>query len=93
MKEAWVESIRRQCADAQVAFFFKQWGGVQKSKNGRLLNERTYDEMPLRQPVNPPPREHRLKLASTIAGMSDWWNAPPLVELATKSGEVIGSVK
>jgi protein gp37 len=42
----WVKNIRRQCVDAKVAFFFKQWGGVQKKKAGRLLEGRTYDEMP-----------------------------------------------
>jgi protein gp37 len=46
MQSAWVESIRDQCADAGVAFFFKQWGGVQKKKAGRLLDGRTYDERP-----------------------------------------------
>ncbi|MBC3787329.1 DUF5131 family protein [Spirosoma utsteinense] len=46
IKESWVESIRQQCQDAGVAFFFKQWGGVNKKESGRLLNGRTYDEMP-----------------------------------------------
>jgi len=47
MKRAWVESIRRQCRRARVAFFFKQWGGIRKDLAGRALNGRTYDEMPL----------------------------------------------
>jgi protein gp37 len=42
----WVLSVKKQCFEAQVPFFFKQWGGVRKSKNGRTLNGRTYDEMP-----------------------------------------------
>lgn len=42
----WVTSIRHQCVDANVAFFFKQWGGVQKKRNGRLLEGRTWDELP-----------------------------------------------
>lgn len=46
MKRAWVESIRRQCSRADVAFFFKQWGGVRKDLAGRELNGRTYDDMP-----------------------------------------------
>jgi protein gp37 len=46
MREEWVLSIQEQCANAGVAFFFKQWGGRQKSKTGRLLGGRTYDEMP-----------------------------------------------
>lgn len=53
MKEEWVLDILQQCKDQNVEFFFKQWGvwgadGVKRSKkaNGRLLNGRTYDEMP-----------------------------------------------
>jgi protein gp37 len=42
----WVREIRDQCRRARVPFFFKQWGGVQKSKNGRTLDDRTWDEMP-----------------------------------------------
>src|SRR5205814_1286048 len=48
MQAAWVESLRDQCAKAQVAFFFKQWGGIQKKKTGRQLDGQTYDEQPLR---------------------------------------------
>jgi protein gp37 len=43
---AWVRSLRDQCVDAGVAFFFKQWGGVQKKKHGRDLDGRTWDELP-----------------------------------------------
>lgn len=53
MKEEWADSIRVQCEEQQVAFFFKQWGGWgadgkrrAKHANGRLLNGRTWDEMP-----------------------------------------------
>ncbi|MEQ1607132.1 MAG: phage Gp37/Gp68 family protein [Pyrinomonadaceae bacterium] len=42
----WVTNIRQQCNDAGVAFFFKQWGGVQKKRHGRMLEGRTWDEMP-----------------------------------------------
>ena len=45
--ESWVIDIRDQCISAQVPFFFKQWGGVQKKKNGRMLEGRTWDEMPV----------------------------------------------
>lgn len=48
MEECWVRSIKDQCKDAGVAFFFKQWGGVQKHRFGRKLDNRTYDEMPRR---------------------------------------------
>jgi protein gp37 len=46
MKEWWVWDIKQQCQEQGAAFFFKQWGGVNKKKSGRLLGERTYDEMP-----------------------------------------------
>lgn len=46
IRKNWVESILRDCRRANVAFFFKQWGGVRKSKSGRLLNGKTYSEMP-----------------------------------------------
>jgi protein gp37 len=42
----WVLDIQDQCKKADVAFFFKQWGGRNKKAAGRLLNGRTYDEMP-----------------------------------------------
>jgi protein gp37 len=42
----WVLDIRSQCLAAGVPFFFKQWGGVNKKKAGRLLEGRTWDEMP-----------------------------------------------
>ena len=46
MDPAWVLDLRDQCLEANVAFFFKQWGGVQKKKAGRLLEKRTWDQMP-----------------------------------------------
>ncbi len=47
MRAAWVTDIRRQCRAQHVAFFFKQWGGANKKKTGRLLDGRTYDEYPV----------------------------------------------
>jgi protein gp37 len=46
MKEEWVLDIKRQCNEANVAFFFKQWGGTNKKKAGRMLEGRTWDQMP-----------------------------------------------
>lgn len=46
MRKEWVTEIRDQCIVKGVPFFFKQWGGVQKKKNGRLLENRTWDGMP-----------------------------------------------
>jgi protein gp37 len=46
MNPDWVLDIQQQCTKSDVAFFFKQWGGRNKKAAGRLLNGRTYDEMP-----------------------------------------------
>ncbi len=54
MPEEWVISVRDQCHESRVPFFFKQWGGVRKAKYGRLLEGRTYDEYPKRA-VSPIP--------------------------------------
>jgi protein gp37 len=47
MLKSWVIDIRDQCLKAGVPFFFKQWGGVNKKRAGRLLDNRTWDEMPI----------------------------------------------
>lgn len=49
MKEEWVVKIKEQCLIQETHFFFKQWGGVNKKKNGRLLEGQTWDEMPVRE--------------------------------------------
>jgi protein gp37 len=46
MEPVWVRQIRERCVAQGVPFFFKQWGGVQKSRTGRELDGRTWDEMP-----------------------------------------------
>lgn len=46
MDKEWVIDIKGKCLQQSVPFFFKQWGGVQKKKNGRELEGRTWDEMP-----------------------------------------------
>ena len=48
IREEWVLDIRDQCLKNQVPFFFKQWGGKNKKKNGRLLENRIWDEMPIK---------------------------------------------
>lgn len=49
MEKEWVTQIRDRCVGEGVPFFFKQWGGVQKSKTGRRLDRRLWDEMPRRE--------------------------------------------
>jgi len=47
MRKAWVDEIKRQCDAAGVPFFFKQWGGVNKKKSGRLLDGRIWEDVPV----------------------------------------------
>jgi protein gp37 len=47
IKEDWIIDIQQQCQAAEVAFFFKQWGGVNKKRTGRELLGQTWDEMPV----------------------------------------------
>ena len=65
LKRAWVVSLRKQCREAGIPFFFKQWGGVQKSRFGRELDGRTYDGMPIRNNTPIPDREQRLSLIAS----------------------------
>jgi protein gp37 len=46
IKIEWVRQIRDRCVSKKVPFFFKQWGGTNKKRNGRTLDGRTWDEMP-----------------------------------------------
>jgi protein gp37 len=57
MEAAWAEDLRDQCQRARVPFFFKQWGGRNKKRGGRMLGGRTWDEMPdAAMPVSEPVR-------------------------------------
>lgn len=47
IKHEWVEYILKQCRNNNVPFFFKQWGGINKKKSGRLLNGNLYNELPI----------------------------------------------
>lgn len=52
LDEHWVTGIRDACLEAEVAFFFKQWGGRTPKAGGRLLEGSTWDQLPLREPVS-----------------------------------------
>jgi protein gp37 len=69
MRREWVVSVRRLCREQGVPFFFKQWGGVRKAKNGRLLDGRTYDEYPERV-VRPIPERHECIASAEEFGKS-----------------------
>lgn len=73
MDESWVLNIREQCEAAGVPFFFKQWGGIRKAEAGRILEGRTYDEMPHRGVVNRIPNQTRLSRIEIVKK----WNVGP----------------
>jgi protein gp37 len=73
MLAEWVVSIRKQCDRAKVPFFFKQWGGVQKSRNGRELEGRTFDGFPEVERNKVPDATTRKVLA---AQFKDVWPIP-----------------
>jgi protein gp37 len=67
MDREWVVSIRNQCRRAKVPFFFKQWGGVQKSKNGRELDGKHWDGFPAHSFARPPSAELRIALIHELS--------------------------
>jgi protein gp37 len=77
MEKAWVERVQLLCKKHKVDFFFKQWGGVQKSKTGRLLNGRTYDDMPKRIVASIPIRKGRLEAALKYKPIATRWMTAP----------------
>ncbi|HEY2156410.1 MAG TPA: phage Gp37/Gp68 family protein [Isosphaeraceae bacterium] len=60
----WIRAVRDRCGEADVPFFFKQWGGVRKGKTGRLLDGRTHDAMPDRPTATVPASAERRRLAA-----------------------------
>lgn len=54
MDSEWVREIRERCLRARVPFFFKQWGGVFKSRAGRILDSRIWNGMPAQERAQPP---------------------------------------
>ena len=68
LREEWVLSIRDQCPCRGRSPFFKQWGGVRKSKTGRTLDGRTYDEIPERAAVPIAGSRIRLALIEQVEG-------------------------
>ena len=66
MKKEWVISVRDQCREQCVPFFFKQWGGVRKKQSGRVLDNRTYDEYPRRTVIGVPDRSVCMSYAQSF---------------------------
>jgi protein gp37 len=69
----WVRRLRDQCSEHGVAFFFKQWGGLQKKIAGRLLDGVTHDAMPtIKQHAIPPLDDRRRALRFATAAAQRW---------------------
>ncbi|HEV8605558.1 MAG TPA: phage Gp37/Gp68 family protein [Tepidisphaeraceae bacterium] len=66
MRKEWVLAIREQCAAARIPFFFKQWGGVRKSRAGRELDGISFDQLPARSVHSVMPLESRLAAIEEI---------------------------
>ena len=66
MDAAWVRQIRDRCIRYSVPFFFKQWGGVQKSRTGRILDGRTWDEFPIQSVSERAASEKERSLARAV---------------------------
>jgi protein gp37 len=73
MAESWALSIRDQCRSARVPFFFKQWGGVNKAKQGRLLRGRTYDEFPALGRQAAPLEHERSRILEIFSDVHRQW--------------------
>ena len=81
MKREWVLKVRQHCRSKDIPFFFKQWGGFQKSRFGRELDGRTYDEYPERTASSPPAPAARQTLKGDVIGSIEQWRrtgSPPL---------------
>lgn len=66
MEQDWVLSIREQCKASSIPFFFKQWGGVRKSRTGRRLQGRIYNQQPALSSHPIKPRKERLEYAALV---------------------------
>jgi protein gp37 len=82
MNADWVRAIRNQCEAARVPFFFKQWGGFQKSKAGRQLDGRTYDDLPRRSFRRAPEEAVRRELLQQTDCVASRWS--PATTLLTR---------
>ena len=80
LEARWVRSLRKQCRNSGVKFFFKQWGGVRKHLTGRTLDGRIYNEFPERTNELAPDSRRRISLVSAIQQISG--NFIPVTALA-----------
>ncbi len=82
LKREWVLSLKRQCKNARVPFFFKQWGGYRKWEAGRELNGKTYDEFPDYPRRDIPDSNQRTEIATMLAAEAAHGSEGKLLQLA-----------
>jgi protein gp37 len=87
LEKAWVTNILNQCRDAQVPFFFKQWGGIRKSKAGRILDGRTFDEMPDRRSLPVAPQCRRKEMIREVSSWQPGDSRAPIVAMDIECGD------
>jgi protein gp37 len=75
MKTEWVLELRDYCRREGVAFFFKQWGGTNKAKTGRVLDGQTYDEFPASSEKPIPDAATRVALKGRLAALPTLWSS------------------
>jgi protein gp37 len=80
IKQSWVENILEICRRQKVAFFFKQWGGVHKSRAGRALHGKTYDEMPPLVAAKIATKTCRASSVSAWENRVKYWRSPAIME-------------
>ena len=95
MDEAWVRDLRDQCAAADVAFFFKQWGGRTPKANGRQLDGELHDDMPTKRAGAhaTPARTRDPAAAGTRSRTHGVLDAEPILDIPTAVGIVSGRNK
>jgi len=79
IQREWVLRILDQCRRAAVPFFFKQWGGTNKKRAGRLLDGQTYDEFPLLERAKLPDRKNREMRARRLSASLPYLGLPSSV--------------
>jgi hypothetical protein len=75
MQREWVIELLEHCRRERVAFFFKQWGGINKAKAGRVLEGQTYDEFPASSRKPMPDAAARVTLKERLASLPTPWSS------------------
>ena len=89
MQASWVNAIKAQCDAQGTRFFFKQWGGVRKTTTGRVLDGRTYDEMPPRRSIPVPTRGVREQMLHDLAAVAQGWSVTPLLQVRAQTAQTM----